>query len=102
MNLLLYDGPLSNFAFKFNLRRYTSRAVSEGDISREFKFRPRFEYVAAYSSFALGGLYDVHNDRVTQPFQGAMDQVRGVLANKHSTRHCVLVPTSRVRTRTSA
>ena len=50
-------------------------AVAEGDASREFKFRPRHEYRAAYSSFAMGGLYDVHNDRVTQPFQGAMDQV---------------------------
>jgi len=50
-------------------------ASFEGDVSREFKFRPRWEYRNAFSSFVIGGLYCVYTDVITQPFQGTMDQV---------------------------
>jgi len=58
-----------------SVRLCAKAAVAEGDYSKEFKFRPRGEYRDAYSSFVIGGLYDVYNDMVTQPFQGTMDQV---------------------------
>jgi hypothetical protein len=51
------------------------KAEAEGDLSKKLKFRHRREFKDAFSSLVYGGLYDVYEDTVTQPFVGYMDGV---------------------------